>query len=93
MEMLITSLIMFIISFVIVFIAFTILNKTRKNKKSTEVNYLITKFKIDTNKISVKKLLRDTTIIDCLIIALIVAVVVNISNLLLELIIGFVLVL
>ena len=86
------SMIMFVISFVVVVLVLMVFNKAKKYKASAEVTYLINKYNLDTKKISVKKLLRDTTFVDAFIISLIVAIVVNIKSLVLEMIVGFALI-
>lgn len=67
-------------------------NKRKKNNELTEVTYLTSKFNLDKNKLNLNKLLIVISIINAFIISLVSVVVMLIRiNVILQLIIGFVL--
>ena len=59
----------------------------------TEPSYLINRFNLSTRKISYKKIMWITTFLNAFIIALTAAVVIAIESLILELVVGFVMLL
>jgi len=64
----------------------------KKNNELTEITYLVSKFKLDKNNLPLHKLLITTSIINAFIIALVAVVVLLIDiNIILQLVIGFVL--
>lgn len=66
--------------------------KRKKNNELTEVTYLTSKFNLDKNKLNLNKLLIVISIINAFIIALVSVVVMLIRiNVILQLIIGFIL--
>ena len=96
MDLFIESLIIFFASFLfmlLIYICF--INRRRKNAKTegsfSEPSYLINRFNLDLTKISYKKIMWITTFLNSFIIAFTAAVVICVENLLLELLLGFVL--
>lgn len=94
------ELILFIGSFIVVFILYQlfIVSKAKKNKgkdnkkEPIEVLYLKKMYKkLDFDKIPYNQLLQLIAIISSLDISLIVSVIMNINNFILEIVIGFVL--
>lgn len=95
---LIESLLVFLATFLfvmLVYIAFV--NRKRKNMKTegsfTEPSYLIKRFNLNTKKISYKKIMWITTFINAFIIGISAGVVIAIESLILELIVGFIMLL
>lgn len=92
------SLAWFSITFLLIILIYMVfINRKRKNMKTegsfTEPSYLFNRFNLSTRKISYKKVMWLTTFLNAFIIALTASVVVNIKSLLLELLVGFVMLL
>ena len=103
MDKKLAALILFGILFVSIFIIDYLfikrryLNKIRKNKKRkkdelTEISYLVGKFKLDKNQLPLNKILIIISLINAFIISLVAVVVLLLNtNIILELIVGFIL--
>lgn len=92
------SLIYFAITFLLVLLIYIVfVNRKRKNVKTegafTEPSYLIKRFNLDTRKVSYKKLMWTTTFVNAFIIGLVASLVINLNKLVIQLIVGFVLLL
>lgn len=95
MEKVIHELILFVVSFIVVFLLYRIIvvrrAKRKKNPKEPfEVTYLVERYKLDLNKINYKRLLNVVSLVSSFDIALIVAIIVLFKNFYLELIVGFI---
>lgn len=91
-------LLMFAATFLFVVLIYLVfVNRKRKNAKTeksfTEPSYLINRFNLDTKKISYKKIMWITTFLNAFIIGLTASIVILVENLVLELLLGFVLLL
>ena len=95
MQTIIRYIMVFILAFLIVFIFYSIMFNRKKvknkEKKITEVNFLIKRYKLDMRKIKYKNLLFTISLINSTIIALAFTAVFYVENYLLSLLIGFVL--
>ena len=95
MEKLVYELILFLISFVLVFLLYQIFivrrAKSKKNPKEPfEVTYLVLKYKLDLKKVNYKNLLRVISIVSSFDIALVVSIIVLLKSFILEIIVGFI---
>lgn len=95
MEKLVYELILFLISFIVVFLLYQLFivrrAKSKKNPKEPfEVTYLTTKYKLDLEKVNYKKLLRVISIVSSFDIALVVSIIVLLKSFILEIIVGFI---
>ena len=95
MEKLVYELILFLISFVLVFLLYQIFivrrAKSKKNSKEPfEVTYLVSKYKLDLKKVNYKNLLRVISIVSSFDIALVVSIIVLLKSFILEIIVGFI---
>ena len=90
------ELFLFLLSFIFVFVLYQIfvIRRAKKKKKSRqpiEVTYLIYKYHLDVDNINYNQLLQLIALVSSFDIALIVTVVMNLSNFFLEIIGGFLL--
>ena len=95
MDKIIHELILFGVSFIVVFLLYRIIvvrrAKRKKNPKEPfEVTYLVGRYKLDLDKINYKRLLNVVSLVSSFDIALIVAIIVLFKNFYLELIVGFI---
>ncbi len=95
MDKVVRELILFLISFVIVFILYRLLvvrkAKRKKNpKQPREVIYLVDRYNLDLEKVNYKRLLNVISLVSSFDIALIVSVILLFKNFYLEIIVGFV---
>ena len=95
MDKLIQEFILFIISFIIVFVLYQIFiirkAKRKKNpKEPIEVSYLVNKYKLDLEKVNYKKLLRVISIVSSFDIALVVALILLFKSFIVEIVVGFI---
>lgn len=86
----------FLISFIIVYLFYfltVILQKKRydKFKKSNQVMYFVKKYKLNVNKINIKKFINIIALVNSFIIALVFASVIKIKSNLLMLLVGLIL--
>ena len=87
--------VIFLLSFVFVFIVYQIfiVKKAKKNIKGkkypTEVNYLISKYKLDVDKVNYNQLLQIVAITSSFDIALVGSLIMIPENFILRLLIGF----
>lgn len=93
-EMLITNLIYFVSSYLVLLLIYIfIINNKRKvykeGKKYLEVNYIVNKFNLDMRKIKYSNLKWTLTFINPLIMSITFIIVINIKNTFLSMIIGF----
>ena len=95
MQTIIRYIMVFILAFLIVFIFYSIMFNRKKvknkEKKITEVNYIIKIYKLYMTKIKYKNLLFTISLINSTIIALAFTAVFYVENYLLSLLIGFIL--
>ena len=95
MEKFIQELILFVASFIIVFLLYRIFivkkAKRKKNPKEPfEVTYLINKYKLDLEKINYNKLLNVVSLVSSFDVALIVVIILLFKNFYVEIIIGII---
>lgn len=88
-------IICFLISFIIVYLFYfvtVIIQKKRydKFKKSNQVMYFVNKYKLNVNKIDIKKFIKIISLTNSFIISLSFAVIVKIENNLLGLLVGLI---
>ena len=91
----IRELILFVVSFIIVFLLYRIFiikkAKRKKNPKEPfEVTYLVNKYKLDLERINYKRLLNVISLVSSLDIALVVVIIVLLKSFILEIIVGFI---
>ena len=90
------ELILFLLSFIFIFILYQLFvipraKRKQKIKQPVEVFYLVHRYHLDLDKIKYNQLLQIVAFVSSFDIAMIVSVVLNFSNLFLEVVIGFVL--
>ena len=93
MNKVIQELILFLVSFIVIFLLyqFFIIKKAKKKSKDPiEVTYLVNKYKLDLEKVSYKRLLNVISIVSALDIALVVSIIVLLKSFILEMIVGFI---
>ena len=95
MDRLTKELILFVISFIVVFLLYQIFvvrkaKSKKKPKEPFEVTYLVSKYKLDLEKVNYKTLLRLISIVSSFDIALVVSIIVLLKNYILEIIVGFI---
>ena len=95
MDKIMRELILFIISFIVVFLLYEIFvvrkaKSKKKPKEPIEVTYLVNKYKLDLKNVNYKKLLRIISIVSSFDIAVVVAVILLFDNFLLEVVVGFI---
>ena len=95
MDRLTKELILFVISFIVVFLLYQIFvvrkaKSKKKPKEPFEVTYLVSKYKLDLEKVNYKRLLRLISIVSSFDIALVVSIIVLLKNYILEIIVGFI---
>ena len=93
----IEELILFIMTFLLVFIVYEIFivrksKKDKRRKKPIEVNYLINKFNLDIDNLNYKKLLNIISAVSAFDISLVVTIVSLLDNFYMQLMAGFVLI-
>ena len=91
------ELILFIMTFLLVFIVYEIFivrksKKDKRRKKPIEVNYLINKYNLDIDKLNYKKLLNIISLVSAFDISLVVTIVSLLDNFYMQLMVGFVLI-
>ena len=84
------ELILFIMTFLLVFIIKS--KKDKRRKKPVEVNYLIGKYNLDLDKLNYKRLLNIISAVSAFDISLVVTIVSLLDSFYLQLLIGFVLI-
>ena len=89
------ELIFWLICFVVVYLLYFLLvvNNKKKLKKyhdSTEIKFLKNKFKIDIEKIGIKKLANIMALVNAFIISTTILIIEIINNLILKMIVGFI---
>ena len=95
MDNLIRELVLFAISFIVVFLLYEVFvvrraKSKKKPKEPFEVTYLVGKYKLDLEKVNYKKLLRVISLVSSFDIALVVSIIVLLKNYVLEIIVGFI---
>ncbi len=95
MDKLIQEFILFIISFIIVFVLYQIFiirkaKRVKKPKEPVEVTYLVRKYKLDLDKINYRVLLNIVSLVSSLDIALVVVLILLFKSFILEMIVGFI---
>jgi hypothetical protein len=99
MEKVIQELILFLLSFIFIFLLYQLIivrratksgRGNRKVKEPFEVTYLVSKYKLDLKKVNYKKLLRVISLVSSLDIALVVSIILLFDNFLLEIVVGFI---
>ncbi|MBR5369739.1 MAG: hypothetical protein IK137_00370 [Bacilli bacterium] len=94
MDKFIRELILFLISYVIVFLLYQIFvvkkaKSKKKPKEPFEVTYLVKKYKLDLDKVNYNKLLLVIAIVSSLDISLVVTAIALLKSFVLEMIVGF----
>lgn len=104
MHTLIQELILFLLSFLLVFVIYQIFiirkakpskkkrrgRRERKIKEPVEVTYLVNKYNLDLDKIDYNKLLFVVSLVSSLDIALVVSIIMLLNNFILGVVIGFI---
>ncbi len=95
MSKVIQELILFLLSFIFVFLLYQLIivrrAKSKKKKKEPfEVTYLVGKYNLDLKKVNYNKLLRIISLVSSLDIALVVTLILLFDNFLVEIIVGFI---
>ena len=95
MDKFIREIILFIITFLLVFLLYRliIIRKAKSKKKAKEpreVTYLVSRYKLDLDKVNYKRLLNVVSLVSSLDIALVVTIILLFKNFYLEMIIGFI---
>ena len=95
MDKVIRELILFVISFIIVFLLYRlVIVKRAKSKKRAkepfEVTYLVNKYKLDLKKVNYKRLLMVISLVSSFDIALVVTIILLLKSFILEIIVGFI---
>ncbi len=88
------NIVVFLVFFIVIYFCYFIFviskkQQLEKYKKSSEVLYLVKKYKVDLKKIDIKKLAHITSSTNALIISLTITVVGSFDNILFIPIIGF----
>lgn len=91
------EVILFILTFLLIFIIYELFlvrkaKKDKRRKKPVEVNYLMGKFNLDLDKINYKRLLNIISAVSAFDISFVVTIVSLFENFLLQLLVGFVLI-
>lgn len=89
------ELVLFLLSFIFVFVLYRIFivrraKKIKNPKEPFEVSYLVSRYKFDMKRINYDKLLTVISIVSSFDIALIVFIIVLLDNFILEVIVGFI---
>jgi hypothetical protein len=97
MEVIMKYIIWFLVSFTVVYLFYfvtVILQKKRyeKFKSSNQVMFFVKKYKLNIEKIDIKKFIKIISFTNSFIIALTFTIVANINNYILMLLIGFILI-
>ena len=87
------SVLTFIIVLLVVYLTLSLINKFKKDKKTTEVMYIVNRFNLNTNKIKYYEILRVITIIESIMLSIVVTVVENIDSFILEVMVALILML
>ena len=90
------ELILFLLSFIFIFILYQLFvipwaKRKKKKKHPIEVFYLVHRYHLDLDKIKYNQLLQNVSLVSSFDIAVIVSIVLNLSNLFLEIVVGFIL--
>lgn len=85
---------MFLLSFIIVYLFYLVTVVLQKKKyeefrKSNQVMYFVKRYKLDANKINIKKFIRIISLTNSLIISLSFTIVIKVSNIYLMILLGF----
>ena len=95
----IKEVVLFVISFVIVFIMYQVfvIRKAKVRKKGKkearepfEVTYLVGRYNLDLEKVNYKNLLRVIAFVSSFDIALVVSIILLLKNFILEIVVGFI---
>lgn len=95
MDKVIQELILFIISFIVVFLLYQLIivrraKRKTKTKEPVEVTYLVNRYKLDIKKVNYKKLLRVISLVSSFDIALVVTLILLFDNFIVEVVVGFI---
>ena len=93
MNKVIQELILFLVSFIVIFLLyqFFIIKKAKKKSKDPiEVTYLVSKYKLDLKRVNYKRLLLVISLVSSFDIALIVSVIMLLDSFILEVVVGFI---
>ena len=93
----IDELLVFLLTFLFVFLIyeFFLVRKAKKDKrakKPIEINYLVSKYKLNLKKVKYKRLLNIICIVSAFDISLVVTIISIIDNFFLQLLVGFALI-
>ena len=91
----IEEIVLFILTFLFLLIIYelVIVRRARKDKKKmpAEIVYLVKKYNLDIDKINYKQLLQVVAIVSSIDMALVVSIMASISNTLIAILVGFIL--
>ena len=95
MSKVIQELILFLLSFIFIFLLYQLIivrraKRKNKTKEPFEVTYLVGKYNLDLKKVNYKKLLRVISLVSSLDIALVVTLILLFDNFLVEVVVGFI---
>jgi len=95
MDRIIYELLLFLTSFIIVFLLYRLIvvkkaKRKKKPKEPIEVTYLVNKYRIDLEKVNYKRLLNVISLVSSLDIAIVVTIILLFKNFYVEIIVGFV---
>ena len=91
--------VLFVISFIVVFILYQVFvirkakrkkNSKKEAKEPFEVTYLVSKYNLDINKVNYNRLLTVVALVSSFDIALVVFIITLFDNFLLEIVVGFI---
>ena len=93
----IEELLVFLLTFIFFFLIYELFlvrksKKDKKAKKPIEINYLVSKYKLDFGKVKYKRLLNIICFVSSFDISLVVTVISIIDNFFLQLLVGFALI-
>ena len=91
----IQEIVLFIITFIFVFIIYQLFvvrkaKRKKKKKEPMEVTYLTSRYKLDIKKVNYNRLLLVISLVSSFDIALVVSIIMAINSFILEIVVGFV---
>lgn len=95
MKELMQELLLFLLSFIFVFLLYQLFivkraKSKKKPKEPFEVTYLVSKYKLDLKRVNYKRLLLVISLVSSFDIALIVSVIMLLDSFILEVVVGFI---
>jgi len=91
----IRELLLFILSYIVVFLLYRIFiikkaERKKKSKEPFEVTYLVNRYRLDLDRINYKRLLNVVSFVSSFDIALVVVIILLFKSFILEIIVGFI---